>query len=1334
MADIGTAFLRITPDTTGLNAQLVGYFQSSKFKNMGKAAGVALGAGLAAGGAVKGLYEIGQAFDEAYDKIRTQTGATGKELKGLEGDFKNVVSAVPADFGSAADAVAGLNQRLELTGKPLRSLSKQITELSRITGTDVQTNVQSVTHLFGDWSIKTGKQTETLDKLFRASQQTGIKIGDLSDLMVQFGSPLRQLGLDFDTAAAMFSKFEKEGVNIQTLMPGLRMALKNFSAPTDELSATFDKLGISLKDGPAAALQEVFEALDQAPSDLRANALAFEVFGARAGPDMAAAVREGRFELDDLLKTIEGGKDTIRDAAEDTYDFGEQWTRLKNNVFVALEPVASDVFGALGDEMERVTDILTDKRLTADEKFTKVFDEIGRVSEKVIPQVVENGVKIGTKLGEAILKGLLNLDNETKLNVVAIIGGYTAVSAAGTAAGKLFGKRFGVGMVVGLALIAPAFWKACYEWGQEHSADIKNAGSDAGEWFVNAMIDSLNLGLRSIKDTFDDGPLADFLSAAGIPNISELIPDDLVPQIGKVDFGHVYEGATKAQKPLEALIGTLGKVDEATKRGDKNWGNYAGALGKDLDKANRASDDHRKAVDQDQTVLGQLLDRGGDKIDRYSDRGGDAFSALTGKSGRMAKGVTGNVVAMVNTSSGGVKTFADNINEALSALKVKEKVSYSIKKAGKSLGNVVGMKQGGWLVPGSGDGDTVPLHIGGQLVAMVQPQEQVSVLNRPATAAAMAWNEKFKPLVRKEGGLVPRLKEGGSLMAPFNVDGAKPGFVPFMNFLNSQYGPLFVMSGLRPGSITTTGNVSNHATGHAVDISTHESGVEFATGPSGLKGPGAARMDALHSYMARNITLPGDFLWRTYTGGNHYNHIHRGITSPEADDPQKMIAYLSKLPGGKGFAALKRLILQGPDGPFKRTGQAGLDTVWRAGKAMLNRRAMTPTFGKGSGVTGEDLAGTVVKGRATWFTGGTMASGKNTDTDPGIALNPNPGGPDPGSWLNASTKSWLANAQNFLVKVGGKSAVLPVLDMGPAGWTGNAIDVDLAGVHKMGYAPSSFPSGTVGTAQMLKKHGGVVHLADGGKLTNYEGSGKSAIRTPIAVLQKSLKKLKALTADRGPIAMLDEKIARRETLDQLLSSEAGSELSAGEIARQVEMNQDLLGKLRLAARLAAAGEQLASRSQRGTNDPATAKRLKGLGGMFREVATEMSGITGKSGRVFDTWVHLQDLKGQTAAGSTGLDFSQLQSIIEARDFNVFAGLPKAHTGALINAPASQQVPIMARGQEAVVPLDRAGVGTPQVNITFADGMGWLKDFVEVEIKQQGVKAQNERYHGARARV
>ncbi|MCZ7538234.1 MAG: hypothetical protein M5T61_21390 [Acidimicrobiia bacterium] len=47
---------------------------------------------------------------------------------------------------------------------------------------------------------------------------------------------------------------------------------------------------------------------------------------------MAAAILEGRFEIDGLLDTLSNSHDTINKAAADTFDLGDKLSMLKNRV------------------------------------------------------------------------------------------------------------------------------------------------------------------------------------------------------------------------------------------------------------------------------------------------------------------------------------------------------------------------------------------------------------------------------------------------------------------------------------------------------------------------------------------------------------------------------------------------------------------------------------------------------------------------------------------------------------------------------------------------------------------------------------------------------------------------------------------------------------------------------------------------------------------------------------------------------------------------------------------------------------------------------------------
>ncbi len=321
----------------------------------------------AGGAAIYAAVEI----DKGLDKIRTSTGATGKRMAELEQSFKTVFKAVPTDAETAGMAIAELSTRTGQTGKALEDLAKQELELARITGEDLKGQIEASTRVFGDWSIATESQGAAMDFMFKTSQATGVGFTDLSNKLVQFGAPLRQMGFDFETSAALLGKFHKEGVNTELVMGSMRIALGKMA-----------KEGITDAN---QALQAITGQIKAVGSASEANRIAIEMFGARAGPDMAAAIREGRFEVNQLVKDLKASDETILKAAEATKDFGDRWIQSKNKIMLALEPVGT--------------------------KILEVLDQ------KVIPLVVKAGDVL-----QVLVDWFSDLDDSTQTTVIVLAG------------------------------------------------------------------------------------------------------------------------------------------------------------------------------------------------------------------------------------------------------------------------------------------------------------------------------------------------------------------------------------------------------------------------------------------------------------------------------------------------------------------------------------------------------------------------------------------------------------------------------------------------------------------------------------------------------------------------------------------------------------------------------------------------------------------------------------------------------------------------------------------------------------------------------------------------
>lgn len=404
-------------------------------EKVGTAIGAAFG-GIAAAGV-----RMGDKVDAALDSIRVGTGATGEALAGLESDFKAVASRVPDDLETVGQVIADLNTRTGQTGKGLQDLATTILDFSRITKSDVNTNVRNATRLFGDWSIATEDQAATLDKVYRASQATGIGVESLMETVVSFGSPMRLLGFSFEESIALLSKWEKEGVNTETALAGLKFGVKTLA-----------------KDGIAAADmgEELRKRLDAIRTSADPVTDSIKLFGLRAGPDLAAAIVEGRFATEDLLEVINNGTDTIAAATAETQDLGDALAKASNWIQSNLGGLFT-AFAGLGN-------------------LVYLFPVIGGAFGKMAGRIIGSAGGLRSALETLYLKGLYAADAAKGIasRIATAIGSSRIVTAIsdglsgalakvpgsakfGAAAGKLgdfMGSKLGKGLSIAFAAIA----------------------------------------------------------------------------------------------------------------------------------------------------------------------------------------------------------------------------------------------------------------------------------------------------------------------------------------------------------------------------------------------------------------------------------------------------------------------------------------------------------------------------------------------------------------------------------------------------------------------------------------------------------------------------------------------------------------------------------------------------------------------------------------------------------------------------------------------------------------------------------------------------------------
>jgi TP901 family phage tail tape measure protein len=537
-------------------------------------AGIALAAG-----------KVGLDFDDAFDKIRVGTGATGDALSGLESDFKTVFASVPNDMDAVATAIADLNTRTGATGPALQEMATQFLNLSRITGVDLPNTIATATRLFGDWSVTAEDTGGTLDYLFKVSQSTGIGVDTLSDKMVQFGAPLRQMGFGFETAAALIGEFEKEGVNTELVLGGLRVALGKMA-----------REGIT---DTTAGLIEITKRIKEAGTTGEANAIALEAFGARVGPDMAAAIREGRFDLDEFLKSLGESNETINGATAATAGFSENLATMKNKLLTAIEPLGTALLEALNTAMPAIESLIG-----GIQRMIEWFSNLSPTAQKAIGVFLLIIAAVGPLLmiigsiatGIAALIPLITLIGAPILAVIAAVAGLTlaffifkdeifsAVTKAKEAVGEaLDGIRFFFSELPGkIGTYLTEVFGRIAEWGSQ----MLTKAQEIGFGFISAIINFFTIFPGKVSEwltaavaKISDSAVSFITQAkalgtgilAGIIDLVKTLPGAiwgwLVSDVGKIkeSFGSAREAAKGFGKAiLDSIIdivkGLPGKV------------------------------------------------------------------------------------------------------------------------------------------------------------------------------------------------------------------------------------------------------------------------------------------------------------------------------------------------------------------------------------------------------------------------------------------------------------------------------------------------------------------------------------------------------------------------------------------------------------------------------------------------------------------------------------------------------------------------------------------------------------------------------------------------------
>lgn len=336
-------------------------------------------------GAVKDAY---LEFDAGRDAVVKATGATGEAADELAKSMTNVSRKVKGDFSAIGSAVGEVNTRFGYTGEELENTTEQFMKFAEITGMDATKAVQSVSKAMNNAGIDSSDYSEVLDEIAVAAQASGISAEKLAESLTKYGSQTRAAGLNTKESIALFAQFEKSGVNAEMALGGLKTAVKSWSDEGKNSRIEFQRTIQDIKDSP---------------NILEATQKAIDVFGSKAGTELADAIHSGRFEYSEFLDIVKGSEGTVSATYEETQSGFDKAALAVQNMKTTAAELADGLLKKYSPQIEAAIEKITD---LIDEYAPKVEAGIDWMT-KHLPEIEAGIIGIGVAFATWKVAGLI---------------------------------------------------------------------------------------------------------------------------------------------------------------------------------------------------------------------------------------------------------------------------------------------------------------------------------------------------------------------------------------------------------------------------------------------------------------------------------------------------------------------------------------------------------------------------------------------------------------------------------------------------------------------------------------------------------------------------------------------------------------------------------------------------------------------------------------------------------------------------------------------------------------------------------------------------------------
>lgn len=294
---------------------------------------------VAVGGAsVKAFNEV----DNALDTIIKKTGATGEALEEMENITKDIATSIPVSFDAVGNAVGEVNTRFGSTGEELKELSTAFLEFADINNTDVSGSIDEVQKALTAYGKGAESAIPYLDRLNLVGQQTGINVSKLSQGVIQNATAFQELGLSLDESVTLIGQLEMSGANAETVLAGMRKALKTATSEGKSLSDAMSDLQTAIANGEGS---------------MDGLTVAYETFG-KSGDQIYNAIKNGTLDFNNLVASMDSASGSVADTFNATLDPIDNFTTNMNKMKELGADIGNSMMPLINRALEKMASII----------------------------------------------------------------------------------------------------------------------------------------------------------------------------------------------------------------------------------------------------------------------------------------------------------------------------------------------------------------------------------------------------------------------------------------------------------------------------------------------------------------------------------------------------------------------------------------------------------------------------------------------------------------------------------------------------------------------------------------------------------------------------------------------------------------------------------------------------------------------------------------------------------------------------------------------------------------------------------------------------------------